>query len=105
MSLMRIELTQMQENINKYLATQASLVATVQTMQDDTKEIRETMFMIMELLKQLQPTLTNMPMNQLTNSSAQQRDINNMQLVPATPSHPHHYRPGESRLSQGRPTT
>jgi hypothetical protein len=38
MSSMRTELIQMQTNIHEYHATQASLVDTVQMLQEDTKE-------------------------------------------------------------------
>ena len=49
MSSMRTELLQMQAKIQEYHTTQTNLVDTVQTMQDDTKESRGKLCMIMDI--------------------------------------------------------
>ena len=63
-------------------------------MQDDTKEIRGTLCMMMEIL---------IPQRQspLSNSSATNQDTTNMQITPVNPSNFYPFRTGEA--SQIRP--
>ena len=102
---MRTELLQMQAKIQEYHTTQTNLVDTVQTMQDDTKEIRGSNTVYDDGDIETAPANDN-PTRQspLSQSSATNQDTTNLQITPGTPSTFYPFRPGERRKPESSGT-